>query len=66
MQTPVEIGPSNASPRQHRRNDATELNLTLANIRTQVPGFSNADALTTMPLVPVAKPEFLSLLAFTS
>ena len=66
MQTPVEIGPSNASPRQHRRNDTTELNLTLARIRTQVPGFSNADALTTMPRVPVAKPEFLSLLAFTS
>ena len=66
MQTPVEIGPSNASPGQHRRNYATELNLTLARIRTLVPGFSVADALTTMPRVPVAKPEFLSLLAFTS
>ena len=66
MQTPVEIGPSNASPGQHRRNDATELNLTLARIRTQVPGFSNADAFTTMPRVPMAKPEFLYLLAFTS
>ena len=66
MQTPVEIGRSNASPRQHRRNDATELNLTLARIRTQVPGFSSADALTTMSRVPVAEPEFLSLLAFRS
>ena len=66
MQTPVEIGPSNASPGQHRRNYATELNLTLARIRTQVSGFSIADASTTMPRVPVAKPEFLSLLAFTS
>ena len=66
MQTPVEFGPSNASPGQHRRNDETELNLTLARIRTQVPGFSNADALTTMPRVPVAKLEFFSLLAFTS
>ena len=64
MQTPVEIGPSNTSPGQHRINDATELNLTLARIPTQVPGFSSADALTTMPRVPVAKLEFLSLLAF--
>ena len=66
MQTPVEIGPSSPSPGQHRRNDATELNLTLARIRNQVPGFSSADALTTMPRVPVAKPEFLSILAFRS
>ena len=41
-------------------------NLSFASIRTQVPGFSSADALTTMPRVPVAEPEFLSLLAFTS
>ena len=61
MKTPVEIGPSNASPVQHIRNDATEQmqNLTLARIRTQVPGFSSADALTKMPWVPVAEPEFL-------
>ena len=61
MKTPVEIGPSNASPLQHRRNDATEQmqNLTIARIRTQVPGFSSTDALTTMPRVPVAEPEFL-------
>ena len=49
MQTLVEIGPSNASQGQHRRKDATEQmkNLTLARIRTKVPGFSSADALTT-------------------
>ena len=63
MQTPVEIVPFNASPGQHRRNDATEQmqNMTLARIRTQVPGFSSADALPTMPRVPVAEPEFISL-----
>ena len=62
MQTTVEIGPSNASQGQHRRKDATEQmkNLTLARIRTQVHGFSSADALTTKPRVPVAEPEFLS------
>ena len=57
MQTPVEIGPSNASQGQHRRNDATEqmTNLILARIRTQIPGFSSADALPTKPRVPVAE-----------
>ena len=56
MQTLVEIGPSNASQGQHRRKDATEQmkNLTLARTRTQVPGFSSADALTTKLRVPVA------------
>ena len=33
-------------------------NLTLASTRTQVPGFSSADALTTKLRVPVAEPEF--------
>ena len=68
MQTPVEIGPSNASQGQHRRKDATEQmkNLTLARIRTQVPGFSSANALATKPRVPVAETEFLSLYAFRS
>ena len=62
MQTPVEIGPSHASQGQHRRKDATEQmkNMTLARIRTQVLGFSSADALATKPRVPVAEPEFLS------
>ena len=57
MQTLVEIGPSNASQGQHRRKDATEQikNLTLARTRTQVPGFSSADALTTKLRVPVAE-----------
>ena len=66
MQTPVEIGPSNASPAQHGRKDATKQmnNLTLARIRIQVPGFSSAVALTTMPRLPVAEPGFLSLLPF--
>ena len=43
MPTIVEIGPSNASQGQHRRKDATEQikNLTLAESRTQVPGFSS-------------------------
>ena len=35
-------------------------NLTLARIRTLVPGFSSADALATKPGMPVAEPEFLS------
>ena len=63
MPTIVEIGPSNASQGQHRRKDAAEqiLNLTLAGSRTQVPDFSSADAVTAMPRVPVAGPEFLSL-----
>ena len=49
MQTLVEIGPSNASQGQHRRKDATEQmkNMTLARTRTQVHGFSSADALPT-------------------
>ena len=60
MQTLVEIGPPNASQGQHRRKDATEQmkNLTLARTRTQVPGFSSADALTTKLRVPVVEPEF--------
>ena len=41
-------------------------NLSVASIPTQVPGFYSADALTTMRRVPVAEPEFLSLLTFTS
>ena len=49
MQTLVEIGPSNASQGQHIRKGATEQmkNPTLAWIRTQVSGFSSADALPT-------------------
>ena len=56
MKSLVEIRPSNASQGHHRRKDATELmkNLTLARIRTQVPGFICADVLTTKPRVPVA------------
>ena len=56
MQTLVEIGPSNASQGQHRRKDATEQmkNVTLARTRTQIPGFSSADALATNLRVPVA------------
>ena len=63
MPTLVEIVPSNASQGQHRRKDATEQikNLTLAGSRTQVPGFSSADAVTAMPRVPVEGHEFLSL-----
>ena len=58
MRTLVEIGPSNASLGQHRRKDATEQmkNLTLARTRTQVPGFSGADALATKLRVSVAEP----------
>ena len=61
MPTPVEIGPSNASQGQHRRKDATEQikNLTLAGSRTQVPGFSSADAVTAMPRVPVSVRFFI-------
>ena len=60
MQTLVEIGHSNASQGQHIRKDATEQmkNLTLARTRTQLPGFSSADALDTKRRVPVAEPEF--------
>ena len=36
-------------------------NMTLAGSRTQVPGFSSADAVTALPRVPVAGPEFFSL-----
>ena len=63
MQAHVQIGPSNASQGQHRRMDVTEQmkNLILARIRTQIPGFSSADALSTKPLVPVAEHYFLSL-----
>ena len=63
MPTLVEIGRSIASQGQHRRKDATEQikNMTLAGNRTQVPGFFSADAVTAMPRVPVAGPEFLSL-----
>ena len=68
MQTPVKIGPSKASQGQHGRKDATEqmTNLTLARTRTQVPGFSIADALNTKLRMSVAEPEFLSLFAFRS
>ena len=57
MQTLIEIGFSNASQVQHRRKDATEQmnNLTLARIRTQVLGFSCADALPTKLRVPVGR-----------
>ena len=63
MQIHVEIEPSNASQVQHRRMDATEQmqNLILARIRTQIPGFSSADALSTKPRMPVAEHYFLSL-----
>ena len=46
MQTPVEIGPSNASQGQHRRKDATEQmkNVTLAMTLSKVHGISSADA----------------------
>ena len=62
MPTLVEIGPSNASQGQHRGKDATEQkkNLTFAGSRTQVPGFSSADAVAAMPRVPVAGPEYFS------
>ena len=65
MQTLVEIAPSNATQRQHRRKDTAEQmkNQTLTMTRTQVPGFSSADALITKLRVPVAEPEFLSLKA---
>ena len=55
MQTLVDIGPSNASQGQHRRNDATEQmkNPTLARTRTLVLGFSSAEALPTKLRVPV-------------
>ena len=36
-------------------------NMTLSRTRTQVPGFSSADALATKQRVPVAEPESLSL-----
>ena len=64
----VEIGPSNASQGQHRRKDATEQikNQTLAGSGTQVLGISSADAVSAMPRVPLAGPEFLSLEAFRS
>ena len=43
------------------RKQRNKKNMTLAGSRTQVPGFSSADAVTAMPRVPVAGPEFLSL-----
>ena len=57
MLTLVKIGPSNASQGQHRRKDTTEQikNLTLARTRTQVLGFSSADALPTKLRVPVGR-----------
>ena len=59
MQPLFEIAPSNASQGQHGRKNATEqMNLTLARTRTQVPGFSSADALSNKLRVPVAEPEF--------
>ena len=49
--------------RAARRKDSTEQmkSLKLARTRTQVPGFSSADALATRLRIPVAEPEFLSL-----
>ena len=66
MPTLVKIGPSNTSQGQHIRKDAMEQikNLTLAGSRTQVSGFSSADAITTKPRVPVAGPEFFILISF--
>ena len=63
MPTLVKIGPSNALQGQHRRKEATEQikNLTLAESRTQVTGFSSADAIATKPRVTVSGHEFLSL-----
>ena len=59
MQTLFEIAPSNSSQGQHGRKNATEqMNLTLARTRTQVPGFSSADALSNKLRVQVAEPEF--------
>ena len=57
MQTLVEIGPCNASQGHHRSKDATEQmkNLTLARARTQVLGFSSADALPSKLRVPVGR-----------
>ena len=61
MQTLVEIGPPNASQGQHIRKDATEQmkNLTLARTRTQILGFSSADALPTKLRMPVGKASAL-------
>ena len=42
------------------RNGTNEKNMKLARTRTQVPGFSSADALATKLGVPVAEPEFVS------
>ena len=66
MLTHVEIGLSSASQWQHGRKDATEKmkNLTIARTRTQVPGFSSADALTSKLRVPMAEPELFSIYAF--
>ena len=68
MQTPDEIGPTNASQEQHRRMDATEQmkNLTLARMLNQVLGISSADALNTKARMTLAEPDFLPSLAFTS
>ena len=57
METLVEIGLSNASQGQHRRKDATEQmkNLTLARTRTQLLGFSSADAKPTKLRVPLGR-----------
>ena len=53
----VEIAPSNALQWQHRIKDAMEqmTNLTHASNRTQVLGFSSADALPTKLRVPVGR-----------
>ena len=57
MQNLVEIGPSNAPHGQHKWKDATEQmkNMTLARTRTQLLGFSSADALPTNLRVPVGR-----------
>ena len=67
MPSLVEIGPSNVSQGQHRRKGATEQikNLTLAGSRTQIPGFSSADAVTAMPRVPVAGPDYIYIYIHT-
>ena len=43
---------------QQQQRNGTKKNLTDARTRTQVPGFSSADALSTKLRVPVTEPEF--------
>ena len=54
---------------QKKERNETNINMTLAGSRTQDPGFSSADAMTTKPRVTVAGPEFffhISLQIFNS